>query len=169
MSLSALTAFGRRYARAWCSQDPDKVAAFFAEDGRLTVNDGKPAVGREAIADVARSYMTTLPDLHVSMKGLTREGRGIVFHWSLFGTNTGPGGKGHRVEVDGLEVWRMDDEGLIAESKGEFNAEDYAHQLEHGVPQPTEEDEDSPPVRRGRPPNAAKQRASSDSEEDDSE
>jgi uncharacterized protein (TIGR02246 family) len=59
MSLSALTAFGRRYARAWCSQDPERVAAFFAEDGSLAVNDGKPAVGREAIADVAREYMTT--------------------------------------------------------------------------------------------------------------
>jgi uncharacterized protein (TIGR02246 family) len=166
MSLSALTAFGRRYARAWCSQDPEKVAAFFAEDGSLAVNGGKPAVGRDAIADVARSFMTTFPDLHVSMKGLTREGRGIVFHWSLMGTNTAPGGKGHRVEIDGLEVWRMDDDGLIAESNGEFNAEDYAYQLEHGVRQPDVEDEDNPPVRRGRPPNAAKQRASSERDDD---
>jgi SnoaL-like protein len=168
MSLSALTAFGRRYARAWCSQDPDKVAAFFAEDGSLAVNGGKPAVGRDAIADVARSFMVAFPDLHVSMKGLTREGRGIVFHWSLSGTNTGPGGKGHRVEVDGDEVWRMDADGLIVESQGHFNADDYAYQMEHGVRQPTDEDED-PPVRRGRPPNAAKQRASSEGDGDNLE
>src|SRR5262245_44633682 len=156
MSLSSLTAFGRRYARAWCSQDPDKVAAFFAEDGSLKVNDGKPAKGREAIAGVAREYMTAFPDLHVSMKGLTREGRGIVFHWSLLGNNTGPGGKGHRVEIDGLEIWRMDDEGLIAESHGEFDAVNYAHQMEHGVKPPADEDDETPPVRRGRPPNALK-------------
>jgi uncharacterized protein (TIGR02246 family) len=94
MSLSALTAFGRRYARAWCSQDPDKVAAFFAEDGTLEVNDGKPAVGREEIAEVARSYMTLFPDLHVSMKGLTREGRGIVFTGRSAARTPAPAGRG---------------------------------------------------------------------------
>jgi hypothetical protein len=50
--------------------------------------------------------------------------------------------------------------------QGEFNAEDYAYQLEHGVRQPADEDEDTPPVRRGRPPNAAKQRASSEDDGD---
>jgi len=162
MSLSALTAFGRRYARAWCSQEPDRVAAFFAEDGSLTINGGEPAVGREAIAEVARSYMMAFPDLHVSMKGLTRETRGVVFHWSLSGTNTGSGGKGYRVELDGDEVWRMDDDGLIAESQGHFNAEDYAHQLEYGEHLTPEEGEEGPPVRRGRPPKYATQRPRED-------
>jgi hypothetical protein len=96
--------------------------------------------------------MTTFPDLHLSMKGLLREGRGTVFHWSLIGNNTAPGGKGHRVQIDGHDVWRMTEDGqLIAESKGRFNASDYAYQLEHGVSEPPDEDDDAPVAQRGRP------------------
>lgn len=144
MNLSALTAFGRRYAKAWSSGDPERVASFYEEDGTLIVNDGKPAKGRQAIAEVARSFMTTFPDMHVGMKGLVREPRGPVFHWSLTGTNTGPGGKGHRVSIEGYEVWRLSDDEKIAESRGHFDAEQYAHQLEHGVE--LVRDEDEPPT-----------------------
>ena len=46
MDRTKLNEFGMRYAKAWCSQDPESVAAFYAEDGSLSVNDGPPAVGR---------------------------------------------------------------------------------------------------------------------------
>jgi len=153
MSLSALTAFGRRYARAWCEGDPTRVASFFAYDGSFAMNGAAPAVGRDAIAEVARSFMADLPDLHVTMKGLVREPRGTVFHWSLMGTNSGPGGKGHKVQIDGYEVWRVDDTGLIAESRGHFDAAEYAFQLANGVDAPRDEQEDPPhpgDARRGR-------------------
>jgi uncharacterized protein (TIGR02246 family) len=58
--LAELTTFAKRYAEAWCSQNPESVAAFFAENGSLSVNDGPPAVGRAAIAEVARGFMTDL-------------------------------------------------------------------------------------------------------------
>lgn len=45
-----LTEFAARYTAAWCSQDPASVAAFFSPGGSLRVNDGPPALGREAIA-----------------------------------------------------------------------------------------------------------------------
>jgi hypothetical protein len=41
-----VTDFARRYAAEWCSQNPESVAAFFAENGSLMVNDGAAAVGR---------------------------------------------------------------------------------------------------------------------------
>jgi hypothetical protein len=127
-------------------------------------------VGREAIAEDARSFMADFPDMHVSMKGLTREARGTVFHWSLMGTNTGPGGKGHRVRIDGYEVWKLDGDDQIAESKGHFDAAEYAFQLERGYDAPRHETDDPPaPVapgsrsrsslvsnRRGRPSGGAK-------------
>jgi hypothetical protein len=49
-----ITTFAKRYAQAWCSQNPESVAAFFAENGSLRVNQGPPAVGRAAIAEVAQ-------------------------------------------------------------------------------------------------------------------
>ena len=45
--------FARRYTAAWCSQDPAQVAGHYAPDGSLTINDGVPAVGRDAITEVA--------------------------------------------------------------------------------------------------------------------
>jgi hypothetical protein len=92
-----LIRFAKRYAEAWCSQSPDSVAAFFAENGSLSVNDGPPAVGRAAIAEVAQGFMRDFPDMVVTMDKVTHEsrdgGRGscdAVFHWTLNGTNTAP-------------------------------------------------------------------------------
>ena len=58
--MSELNDFASCYAKAWCSQNPDSVAAFYAENGSLSVNDGPPAVGRAAIADEARGFMTNI-------------------------------------------------------------------------------------------------------------
>lgn len=122
-----------RYTAAWCSQDPARVAAFFAPDGSLQVNDAAPAVGRDAIAAVARSFMTAFPDLQVLMDGLELQGGTAVYRWTLVGTNTGPGGTGRAVRVSGFEEWRVGDGNLIVESLGHFDGDDYARQLHAGA------------------------------------
>jgi uncharacterized protein (TIGR02246 family) len=127
--MSELDDFASRYAEAWCSQDPEKVAAFFAENGSITVNDGPPAVGRVAIAEEARGFMRTFPDMIVTMDDLLRDPDGTKFHWTLTGTNTGPGGTGKRVRISGCELWTIDNDGLIAKSKGHFDSAEYERQL----------------------------------------
>jgi uncharacterized protein (TIGR02246 family) len=156
--MSELDDFASRYAEAWCSQDPEKVAAFFAENGSITVNDGPPAVGRVAIAEEARGFMRTFPDMIVAMDKVSRDSDGTKFHWTLTGTNTGPGGTGKRVRISGYELWKFDNgaggsratwtgkpervgepggesinDGLIAESEGHFDSAEYERQLKHGV------------------------------------
>jgi predicted ester cyclase len=131
--LARITTFAKRYAEAWCSQNPDSVAAFYAENGSLSVNDGPPAVGRAAIAEEARGFMKTFPDLVVTMDEVSRESDGTKFHWTLTGTNTGPGGTRKRVRISGYELWKIDNEGVIAESKGRFDSAEYERQLKHGV------------------------------------
>lgn len=130
--LAELTKFATRYAGAWCSQNPDSVAAFYAENGSLSVNGGPPAVGRAAIAEEARGFMRTFPDMVVAMDNVTRDSAGTKFHWTLSGTNTGPGGTGKRVRISGYEIWKID-QGLIGESKGHFDSVEYERQLKHGV------------------------------------
>jgi predicted ester cyclase len=127
--LTELTRFAKRYADAWCSQNPGSVAAFYAKNGSLSVNDGPPAVGRAAIAEEARGFMTTFPDMIVTMDDVTRDSDGTKFHWTLTGTNTGPGGTGKRVRISGYELWKIDNDGLIAESKGHFDSAEYGRQL----------------------------------------
>ncbi len=61
--MSHLHDFASRYAKAWCSQNPESVAAFFAERGSISINNGPPAVGRAAITKEAQAFMTTFPDM----------------------------------------------------------------------------------------------------------
>ena len=129
MTSDELTKFAQRYSKAWCSQNPDNVGAFFAENGSLSVNDAPPAVGRAAIAGEAQAFMTTFPDMIVTFDKLEPCGDQTEFHWTLIGTNTGPGGTGKRVRISGYELWKIDNEGLIAESKGYFDSAEYARQL----------------------------------------
>ena len=129
MTNDQLSDFAKRYAQAWCSQDPEKVAAFFAERGSISINNSTPAVGRAAIAKEAQAFMTTFPDMVVTMNNVVHDEEGTKFHWTLTGTNTGPGGTGKRVRISGYELWKVDPDGLIAESKGHFDAADYERQL----------------------------------------
>ena len=123
----------QRYTAAWCSQDPASVAAFFSPNGSLRVNNADPALGRSAITEVARGFMTAFPDMQVRMDGLAVQDGRIVYRWTLSGSNTGPGGKGHRVRISGFEEWKIGGDGLILESQGHFDAAAYQRQLEGAV------------------------------------
>ena len=130
--LAQVTAFAKRYEKAWCSQNPEKVAAFFAERGSIRINNGPPAVGRAAIAKEAQAFVTTFPDMVVTMDKVVHDEEGTKFHWTLTGTNTAPGGTGNKVRISGYELWKIENEGLIAESKGNFDSAEYERQLKHG-------------------------------------
>jgi len=128
-----MDSFAEEYARAWSSRDPERVAGFFSEKGSLQINGGEPSVGRLAIAQAASGFMTAFPDLVVEFDRLAPCEQGTEFHWTLIGTNTGPGGTGNRVRISGYELWRLGADGLIAESKGFFDADEYDRQIRHGV------------------------------------
>jgi|SRR5439155_1163 len=124
--------FARRYTNAWCSADPAQVAAHYAPDGSLAINGGEPAVGRPALTEVARSFMSAFPDLQVLFDELVLRDDTVEYHWTLVGTNSGPGGTGNRVRISGFEVWTIGDDGLIAESQGNYDQVEYDRQVEHG-------------------------------------
>ena len=128
-----LRAFAERYTSAWCSMDPAEVAAHYASEGSLAINGGAAAVGRDAITAVAASFYEALPDMQVYFRDLVVVGDRIEYHWTFTGTNTGPGGTGNAVRVDGFESWTIDEDGLIAASLGSYDAEEYARQLAEGV------------------------------------
>ena len=133
MNATELTDFATRYAAAWSSQNPDRLASFYSEQGSLTVNRGAPSVGRTAIARTARDYMTAFPDMVVTMDHVDLDGSRAVFHWTWTGTNNGPGGTGRSVRLNGYEEWTLDAGGLIAESRGHFDEAEYERQLKSGA------------------------------------
>lgn len=103
MNQTALTDFGTRYAAAWSSQNPVSLASFYNEKGSLTVNGGAPSVGRTAITETARGFMTAFPDMVVKMDHVSQDGGHAIFRWTWTGTNTGPGGTGKSVRINGYE------------------------------------------------------------------
>ena len=127
-----LTDFATRYAAAWSSQNPASLAAFYEEDGSLRVNAGAPAVGRAAIAAKAQEFMTAFPDMVVKLDEIRGDGSYATFHWIWTGTNTGPGGTGKAVRITGYEEWTLGAHGLIAESKGHYDENEYKRQVSAG-------------------------------------
>ena len=128
-----LEIFARGYAQAWCSQRPNFVSSFFAENGELTVNHGKTAKGTSAITNVAKGFMDAFPDMIVSLDSLKIKSNQTRFYWTLTGTNIGLNGTRNKVEISGFEEWTLNDKGLIQKSKGYFDEEDYHQQLEYGT------------------------------------
>jgi steroid delta-isomerase-like uncharacterized protein len=134
MNQSELTDFATRYAAAWSSQNPASLAAFYAEDGSLTVNASTASVGRAAITATARGFMTAFPDMAVKTEEVRGDGSHAIFRWIWTGTNTGPGGTGKSVRIKGYEEWTVGADGLIAESKGHYDEAEYQRQLQSGAP-----------------------------------
>ncbi|RKZ11338.1 hypothetical protein DRQ32_06175 [bacterium] len=147
MSDARLREFATRYATAWSTQDPQRFAAFYTEDGRLQINDGDSSIGREAIAATAGVFMAAFPDMIVDLVSVAFDGDGDVdgdgdgdgdgdvdgntatFHWHWTGTNNGPGGTGLQVDMTGYEVWTFGPDGLIKESKGHLDQAEYDRQM----------------------------------------
>lgn len=130
--LAQLGDFAKRYTAAWCSRNAASVAAFFAPNGSISVN-GTLSVGRGAITEMAQGFMTAFPDLQLLMDDIVLQDKHAVYHWTFIGTNSGPGGTGQRVRFSGFEMWKIGEDGLIAESEGHFDSVDYQRQLERGV------------------------------------
>jgi len=132
MDMSELTNFATNYAAAWSGQDPAAFASFYAENGSLRINDGERSVGREAVEQTARGFMTAFPDMVVRLVEVRQEGGQITFYWHWTGTNTGPDGTGNAVDLRGYEQWILDSSGLIQESLGHLDDVEYQRQLNSG-------------------------------------
>lgn len=128
-----MKAFAARYAAAWSSQDPAAFSQFYAANGSLRVNDGEPAVGRDAIEQKARGFMEAFPDMVVRLVNVRREDGHVIFEWHWTGTHTGPGGTGSAVDLRGHERWTLDEDGLILESLGHYDEAEYQRQLSSGA------------------------------------
>ncbi len=129
MSPEQAKEMAENYTKAWCSHNPDSVASFYAEDGRIVINEGEPSIGRSEIAEMAQAFYTDFPDLVVKMDYIRSSGTHAVFMWTLEGTNSTTG---NHVEVSGWEYWRYSQDGLVAESAGHFDADDYQRQVDGG-------------------------------------
>jgi SnoaL-like domain len=117
----------REYTEAWCSRDPSRGAAHYCEGGTIAVNGGEPA----PIAGVAESFVAAFPDIEVFMDDLVVEDDVVEYHWTFTGTSAETG---KSVRIPGFEQWTIGADGLIAESRGNFDQAEYDRQLREGAP-----------------------------------
>jgi len=129
MNKDELKSFGIEYEAAWRSLVPENPFSYQAKECTVTVNDGEPMIAAEERLGGIIGFMEAFPDLLITMKDIVEEDRGTVFYWNLRGTNTGSGGTGNKVDIDGCEVWKLDNENKIVELKGYFDAEEYERQV----------------------------------------
>lgn len=115
------------YTAAWNTGRPEAVAAFFAAEGAITINDGIPWEGRDRVAQMAAGFYADIPDLNLVCDGLRTSGDHLVYLWTFTGTHAGTR---KAVKVVGWEEWDVDAEGLIRLSRGWFDSEDYARQTQ---------------------------------------
>jgi len=77
--------------------------------------------------------MSAFPDMQVIMDNLVvLDDHHATYHWTLIGTNSSPGGIGHRIRISGYEEWTSAPGNLITDSDGQFDAAVYQHQLQNG-------------------------------------
>lgn len=132
-AIADLHDFAARYTAAWSRHDAAGVAGFHSPESSLSVNGGEPARGRKAIEAVVQGFLSAFPDLALRMEGIEQQGDRARYRWALTGTNSGPGGTGKRVSISGFEEWWMAPDGLIGESQGHFDDQEYQRQLREGV------------------------------------
>lgn len=125
-NIEALREMGQRYAEAWSSGNPEAVAAFYAEDGRIAINNGEPIVGRAALAEMAAGFYSEFPDLVVRMDDIRLAGDHAIFVWTLQGKHSETG---NFVKVGGWEEWTLGEDLTVRASLGWFDAEDYDRQV----------------------------------------
>jgi len=130
MTPETIRTFADDYARAWCSGSPDKVAAHFAADGSIVINQGAPLKGRTAIAEMAAGFFAAFPGMIVTCDEVRTAGRHVLFAWTLEGRHAETK---NLVRVGGWEEWDLDDAGKIASSLGWFDAAEYERQIREGV------------------------------------
>ena len=117
----------RAYTEAWCSRDPQQVAAHYVSGGSIAINGGDPT----RIAEVAEAFIAAFPDIEVVMDDLVlRDDGSVEYRWTFTGTSAETG---MSVRVPGYEEWTIAPNGLIAESRGHYDQAEYERQLQHGV------------------------------------
>jgi hypothetical protein len=78
--------------------------------------------------------MTELPDMVLVMDSLGRSGERVTYHWTLTGSNSGPGGNGNPVHISGFEEWLFGPDGLVEHSQGHMDTSEYQRQLTTDAP-----------------------------------
>jgi len=113
------------YTAAWNSGSPEAVAEFYAQDGRIFINGGKPWEGRSGVTEMAAGFFADVPDLTLVCDKVRCAGDHVVYLWTFTGTHSATK---NPLRVVGWEEWDLDADLKVKASRGWFDADDYGRQ-----------------------------------------
>lgn len=125
--MTDIEAMAHDYAAAWCSLNPDRVAAHYAEDGAIAINGGDLLQGRDAIRTMAAGFYAAFPDLKVQCDDVRAAGDHVIFVWTLEGRHAETR---NFVKARGWEEWDLTPTLKVRRSLGWFDAADYQRQID---------------------------------------
>ena len=117
------------YTAAWNSGSPDAVASFYAPDGQIVINRGRPWVGRQGISDMAAGFFADVPDLQLVCDELRCAGDHVAYFWTFTGTHAATK---RPLRVVGWEEWDLDADLNLTASRGWYDSADYQRQTTAG-------------------------------------
>ncbi|MEZ5877421.1 MAG: nuclear transport factor 2 family protein [Tepidamorphaceae bacterium] len=115
------------YTAAWNSKSAEAVASFYAEDGEIVINRGDPWDGRAKVAEMAAGFYADVPDLSLACDDIRLSGTHAVYVWTFTGHDANTG---NPLNIKGWEEWDLNDDLKVKASRGWFDADDYARQVE---------------------------------------
>lgn len=120
---------------AYNAHDPDSVALLYTPSGvHEEVADGRCSVGREEIAGGLTRLFAAFPDAEWSPETVVIEGSQGVVSYRLSGTLQGPLGPvpplGQKLDLRGVHVVELDDDGKIERSLDYWDAATFRGQME---------------------------------------
>jgi uncharacterized protein (TIGR02246 family) len=129
MDMDRVARMAADYTAAWNSKSPEAVAGFYAEDGEIVINRGEPWRMRAGIAEMAAGFYADVPDLTLVCDDVRASGGHVIYVWTFTGHDAG---SGRPLTVRGWEEWDLGEDLKVRRSRGWFDAEDYARQVEGG-------------------------------------
>ena len=117
------------YTAAWNSGRPDAVASFYARDGHIVINRGRPWVGRDGISEMAAGFFADVPGLQLVCDEVRSAGDHVAYCWTFTGTHAATK---RPLRVVGWEEWDLDANFKVMASRGWYDAADYERQTEAG-------------------------------------
>jgi steroid delta-isomerase-like uncharacterized protein len=130
--------FAQRYADAWESRDPDRLAGLCTED--VVWSDPalrEPLHGRDGVRRFVTESFRMAPDFTVVKTGpphINPEEPKVLLPYRMSGTMTGPwefldmAPTGRRFEIDGIDSWELRD-GLISRYETFWDSANMSRQM----------------------------------------
>ena len=127
LSAEAVTKMAQDYTAAWNSKSADAVASYYAEDGEIVINRGDPWKGRSSVAEMAAGFYADVPDLTLTCDDIRIADTHAIYVWSFTGHDANTG---NPLIIRGWEEWELSDDLKVKASRGWFDSDDYARQVE---------------------------------------